>query len=156
MAPTTEEIETHIENERQQLRSNLEELESRVKSVFDWREQFRRNLALGLGLAVGTGFLLASITARPARGAVGRRIAEEAGGTRNRHLRQAWDTVQSTLVGVATATATDFLTAALRGRSHRGARHARDTTATDDAVQGEGDYRAARRYRRSAESAAAG
>jgi hypothetical protein len=152
MGHTTEEIETHIETERRQLRSNLEELENRVKSVFDWREQFRRNPTLGLGLALGTGFLIASMTARPARGTAADRITDRAAGARNRHLRQAWGTVQSTLVGIATATVTDFLAATLRGRGDRVARYGRDTPAADDAVQGEGDYRAAHRYRRSAEA----
>jgi hypothetical protein len=152
MGRTPEEIESHIENEREQLRSNLEELENKVKSLLDWRRQFRRNPALGLGLAAGAGFLIAGMTSRPARGNVAHRTTDGAGGTRNRHLRQVWGTVQSTLVGIATATATDFLTAALRARSDRVARYGRDTPATEDAVQGEGDYRAARRYRRSAEA----
>ena len=64
MGQTGDEIEGHIRTTREELRSNLQELEGRVKSAVDWRERFRRNPALGVGLAVGGGFLLAALTAR--------------------------------------------------------------------------------------------
>jgi|HubBroStandDraft_1064217.scaffolds.fasta_scaffold31611_6 hypothetical protein len=47
MGQTSDEIEIHISNTREDLRTNLDELEGRVKSAVDWRERFRRNPALG-------------------------------------------------------------------------------------------------------------
>lgn len=40
---TSDQIESHIRSTREDLRSHLVELEGRVKSLVDWREQFRRN-----------------------------------------------------------------------------------------------------------------
>jgi hypothetical protein len=59
MGKTPDQIETQIETKRGDLRSNLEELEDKVKSVTDWRQQFRSNPGLMLGLAFGGGMLLA-------------------------------------------------------------------------------------------------
>ena len=55
---TTDEIEAHLERKRAELRSKLEELEQRVKSVTDWRRQFRRNTAIFLLLAFGGDFVV--------------------------------------------------------------------------------------------------
>ena len=71
MGQTSDEIETHIRSTREDLRANLDELEGRVKSAVDWRERYRRNPALGLGLAIAGGFLLAGLATR--RAAAGRR-----------------------------------------------------------------------------------
>ena len=43
MGETTDQIAAHIERTREDLGSNLEELEARVKSAVDWRSQFRRH-----------------------------------------------------------------------------------------------------------------
>jgi hypothetical protein len=112
---TSDQIESHIRSTRENLRSNLEELEGRVKSALDWREQFRRNPALGMGLAAGAGFLLARLSARPRRRATGERSAP-ALLERPGHLHHVWNTVHSTLIGIAVARATDLLTELLHGR----------------------------------------
>jgi hypothetical protein len=60
MGQTASQIENDIDNKRKNLGSNLQELESRIKSATAWRHQFRnRPLAL-LGMAFGGGVLLAS------------------------------------------------------------------------------------------------
>lgn len=41
MGQTVHQIEDHIDNSREDLRSNLEELAQRAKSAVDWRERFR-------------------------------------------------------------------------------------------------------------------
>ena len=46
MDRASDRIEQHIDREREVLRSNLEELEDRVRSVVDWRRHFRSNPAL--------------------------------------------------------------------------------------------------------------
>jgi hypothetical protein len=124
MAQTTsDQIESHIRNKREDLRSNLEELEGRLKSVVDWREQFRRNPALGLGLAAGAGFLLATVTSRPRRRATGDRT-EPGLIERRSHLRHFLEGVQSTLTGIVAARVTDLLTERLLGRTNEPLREA--------------------------------
>jgi uncharacterized protein (UPF0216 family) len=41
MGQTTDQIENHIENKREDLKSYLQELETRVKSATDWRHYFQ-------------------------------------------------------------------------------------------------------------------
>ena len=67
MGEATSQIEAHIEQTRAELGSNLHELEQKVKSVTDWRQQFERNPMLMLGLALAGGFLLANILGRRRR-----------------------------------------------------------------------------------------
>lgn len=57
-----DQIMNHIESERNQLGRNLNELESRVKRTADWRAQFDRNPMLMMGLALGGGLLLGTMT----------------------------------------------------------------------------------------------
>lgn len=149
MGQTSDEIEGHIQSTREDLRANLDELEGRVKSAVDWRERYRRNPALGLGLALAGGFLLAGLTTR-APGRTGRRHhAATDDAPRRRHLQHVWDNVQSTLIGVAASRATDLLSEFLLGAV---ARRTEDADAAGgDELQDEGDYRAARRYRTAAE-----
>jgi hypothetical protein len=67
MDQTTNQIEAHIENTRENLGANLQELELKVKSATDWRHQFRRNPMAMLGAAFGGGVLLAFIGGRRRR-----------------------------------------------------------------------------------------
>lgn len=62
MGQTADEIESHIENKRADLSSNLQELEDRVRYATDWREQFQTRPGTFLGLAFGGGLLLAAMT----------------------------------------------------------------------------------------------
>jgi hypothetical protein len=114
----------------------------------DWREQFRRKPALGLGLAVGAGVLLAIVTTRPRRAASGDRPGRTTPARRG-HLHDFWHTAQSTLIAAAAARAADLLGNFLLGRSGLPLKDRYDEGGD---IQGEGDYRAARRYRHSAET----
>ena len=58
MGETTNQIESYIETKREDLGSNLAELENKVKSITDWREQFRSNPMTMVGVAFGGGILL--------------------------------------------------------------------------------------------------
>jgi hypothetical protein len=137
---TSAQIESHIRTTREELRSNLEQLERRVSSMVDWREQFRRNPALGVGLAVAAGFLLARLTARPQRRLAGERspsvLIERRG-----NLRRALGNVQDTMIEIAAARATDILTEFLLGRRDAPLRRA-DGEAGETRAKGNG--RAAR------------
>ena len=165
MGETTDQIETHIETKQDDLRSNLEELEDKVKSVTDWRHQFRNNPGLMLGLAFGGGMLLAGVMRRPRRPAQEHPRAEEhrvnAGAVMGREprrldgrrtqLRQIWEDIQGALIAAASSKITDTLAGAVPAfREHFGARgagaSARGGSASNGRVQGEGDYAAGRRY----------
>lgn len=61
MGQTADQIESHIESKRSDLTSNLQELEDRVRSATDWREQFHNRPGTFLGLAFGGGILLAAM-----------------------------------------------------------------------------------------------
>jgi len=62
-----DQIMSHIESQRDQLGRNLNELESRVKRTTDWRAQFDRNPMLMMGVALGGGLLLGTMTASSSR-----------------------------------------------------------------------------------------
>lgn len=154
MGERTEQIEREIEGEREELRSNLEELRSRVRSSVDWRQQFRHYPLLGLGVALGGGMLLAAMMRS------GRRRYPHAYGparvSRGRgQLLNAWETIQGALIGAAMSRVTEALVEWVPGfREHlrRGAEPVRPTAAGNgNGAQGEGNYRAARRYRAGAE-----
>jgi hypothetical protein len=158
MGKTPDQIETHIETKRGDLRSNLEELEDKVKSVTDWRQQFRSNPGLMLSLAFGGGMLLAGVlrrarprahlgvNAEPARARQAPRLDD-----RKAQIRHVWDEIQGALIGVATSRIANTLVDVVPGfRSHFGAGRpgmaARGGASNGHGVQGEGDYEAARRY----------
>jgi hypothetical protein len=62
MGETASQIENHIEETREDLGSNLHELEERVKRATDWRLQFKNNPSLFLAVAFGAGLLIARMT----------------------------------------------------------------------------------------------
>jgi hypothetical protein len=59
---TTEQIENHIANQREDLKSNLAELENKVKAVTDWRQHFHNHPAALVAAAFGAGIILAALT----------------------------------------------------------------------------------------------
>ena len=66
MDETVDQIEAHIDQTRQRLGSNLQELERRVDAATDWREQFRARPYMALGVAFAGGVAIATVL-RPAR-----------------------------------------------------------------------------------------
>jgi len=58
---TTDEIASDIYQKREDLKSNLEELETRVKSVTDWRSQFERHPGRMVVAALVGGALLSTL-----------------------------------------------------------------------------------------------
>jgi hypothetical protein len=67
MGKTTDEIATDIDRTREDLKSNLEELETRVKSVTDWRSQFDKHPGRLLVAALIGGAMLSSLVGKPFR-----------------------------------------------------------------------------------------
>ena len=61
MGETTEQIAADIAQRRDELKSNLEELETRVRDAADWRSQFRRHPGVMIAAAMAGGMLLSSL-----------------------------------------------------------------------------------------------
>jgi pimeloyl-ACP methyl ester carboxylesterase len=113
MDRATERIEQHIDRERELLRSNLAELEERVRSVVDWRQHYRSQPALWVGVAFGGGLLLALARRRdyPRGGEALVGYSDH----RRREISRAWSTIESALIGVAAARLKDALLRVLPG-----------------------------------------
>ena len=115
MDETVDQIEAHIDQTRQRLGSNLQELERRVDAATDWREQFRARPYMGLGLAFAGGAAIATFLRPRSPGSSGPR-RETAVGLRLRKdseaLEQAievWNQIKGALIGVATARVKDYI-----------------------------------------------
>jgi hypothetical protein len=57
----TDQIERRIAATREDLKSNLQELERRVKTAADWRHQFKQHTGSMIAVAFGGGILLSSL-----------------------------------------------------------------------------------------------
>lgn len=121
MDRATDRIEQQIDRERAVLRANLEHLEDRVRSLIDWRRQFRSNPALWIGCAFGGALLIALATARPVQGRPRVGLRREAGPPagypdhRRREISLAWRAIESALIGVAAGKLKDTLAQILPG-----------------------------------------
>jgi hypothetical protein len=123
MGETTRQIATHIEHTREDLGSNLQELEHKVRSVTDWRHQFQSNPMLMVGLAFGTGLCAATLAGGRDRlagmssnGSSTRPGVPPRGATREKQqLLDTWANIKGALVGVATSQVKSFLGASIPG-----------------------------------------
>ena len=61
MGETTDQIERQIEQKRNQLNQNFNELEQKVKAAMDWRRQFDERPGTMLAVAFGGGVLLSAM-----------------------------------------------------------------------------------------------
>ena len=61
MGETTSQIERHIQETRDDLGENLNELQQKVKTAMDWRAQFEQRPGASLALAFGGGVLLSAL-----------------------------------------------------------------------------------------------
>lgn len=109
MGQTVEQIEAYIEDRREELGSNLNELGRKVESVTDWRGHFQRRPMAWLGIAFGAGVLLAVSTGKGTR----RRMRSAAtlpaepirSSSDGRHdeAQELWRDIKGALLGVAAA-----------------------------------------------------
>lgn len=137
MGQTASQIENHIDVQREDLSSNLRELENKVKAVADWRHQFENRPLVFIGAAFGGGLLLAK--------AIG-----SSGGRSRRHYSygfpspspavaeahsiprtprapspsmdtamRAWENIKGALVGVAATRVKDYVEEVLPGFSQQ-------------------------------------
>ena len=110
MGQTTNQIEAHIENTRENLGSNLYELENKVKSTMDWKQHFQNNPTMMLGAAFGGGILLASMLGGNQRNHRRRNAFSDQAGIpephtgsdrQKYHALETWDNIKGALIGVA-------------------------------------------------------
>jgi len=111
MGQTTNQIESYIEDKREDLGANLEELETKVKDAADWKHHFRNRPMTMIGVAFGGGVLLATMM-----GSRGRRDAWQRGapaaitpGRVRGVALDTWDHVKGALIAVAASRAKDFI-----------------------------------------------
>jgi len=105
MGKTTDEIEDQIDETRQDLKSNLRELETRVKAATDWRGYFRKHSGVMIAAAFGGGILLSSMMGKRGASEPAQASATPADKPPSRAKQEAlrgWDTITSALVGAAT------------------------------------------------------
>jgi len=117
MGEKSNQIERQIAAERGQLGQNLNELQSRVEEATDWRFQFQKRPLLMMGVALGGGLLLASVTGRRSRSR--RSYPEHREDTAQEHRRgtelqknkalETFDTIKGAMIGVAANTFKDLL-----------------------------------------------
>jgi len=114
MGETTQQIEAQIEHSRENLGSNLHELEQKVKSITDWKHHFRTKPMTLLGAAFGGGILVATMLGgRKSRPHYSNNIASvepRAGTTYQKHKAlETWDNIKGALIGVAASRFKDFV-----------------------------------------------
>lgn len=114
MGETTNQIESYIEDKREDLGSNLQELEQKVKSATDWRQQFQKNPMTMVALAFGGGVLLASMTGGRTRhsrlGSSSESQTPRSGTEHQAHKAlETWDNIKGALIGVAASQFKDFV-----------------------------------------------
>ena len=115
MGERTDEIADQIESRREDLKSNLQELETRVKTATDWRHYFAEHTGTMVAAAFGGGVLLAAMVGgRPGRGS-------QVQADSSTEPRRAWDrgtkhevlenldSIKSALVGTAATRFKDIL-----------------------------------------------
>ena len=126
MGETKNQIENHIEDAREDLGANLQELERKVKSVTDWKHYYAKSPITMIGVAFGAGVLLAAMSGRRDRSR--RRVANSVSavsqdvvtGT-HRHKDkavEAWDNIKGALVGMAAARVKDYVGEIVPGFRH--------------------------------------
>jgi hypothetical protein len=123
MGENSSQIEREIRVERRQLGHNVEDLQSRVQEITDWRIQFQKRPMLMTGVALGGGMLLASVTRGRAKSRRHYTENRTEGGheyrrgtelQKNKAL-ETFDTIKGALIGVAANRCQDLLAQLIPG-----------------------------------------
>jgi hypothetical protein len=91
MGERADQIEEQIHRTREDLRYNLNELEEKVKSAFDWRMQFEEHPFTMLSIALGGGMLVAALIPRGGK----RNGSNRSAASMRRNMRNAADEAPS-------------------------------------------------------------
>jgi len=120
MGETTNQIENHIEDTREDLGSNLQELERKVKSATDWKYYYAKSPMTAIGVAFGAGVLLAAMGGgskhrrsskrRFASSRLGESHDFQSGGEHQKNKAlETWDNIKGALMGVASTRVRDVV-----------------------------------------------
>lgn len=115
MGQTTDQIESHIEAQREGLKANLRELEDKVKAATDWRQQFRKHPGIMVAAAFGAGALLSAMVRKTPRRDGFAPLAVSAPASR-RAVPEPWHSIKAILIGIAVTKIQSVLGAALSRR----------------------------------------
>lgn len=117
MGETTDQIETHIKSTRVDLASNLNELQDKVRSVTDWRQQFQKHPAVFMTAATVGGVLLSQLLRRSNRPAVTAGLLSDASIHRPAasQVQQNINEIKAALIGVAATQVKSFLSELIPG-----------------------------------------
>lgn len=132
MGETSDQIERHIQETRNDLGDNFSELKEKVKTAVDWRAQFEERPRTMMALAFGGGVLLSALlpslrssrrrssegrkNAPPDRAAAGHSIkSRTASDDKASQSLENWDALKGALVGVATSKLSGFIEDLLPG-----------------------------------------
>jgi hypothetical protein len=131
MGEKSDQIERHIQKQRDELADNFSELGNKVKSTVDWRTQFQQRPGTMIGLAVGGGLLLSALLKSSSRSKRKRSLNER--GAPNKEFSQpniksdfgsgpqkmktsdAWENIKGALVAVAATKFGTYLEQVLPG-----------------------------------------
>ena len=67
MNKTSDQIAADLRLKRQAFHASVEELQAKLKSVTDWRQQFEQHPVMMIAAAMGAGALLATVAGRAER-----------------------------------------------------------------------------------------
>jgi hypothetical protein len=111
MGQTVQQVEAHIGTTRQQLGSNLEELERKIDGMTDWRQHFQVRPFTVLGVAFAGGVVLAvSLRSRSARRRYSSSSEPHVGTAAQKyHALRTWDNIKGALIGVAATRFKDYV-----------------------------------------------
>jgi hypothetical protein len=118
MGQTTDQIENHIASRREDLQSNLQELETKVTSATDWRHHFRKHTGLAIAAAFGGGILLSTLLAKArVRASAASTTASGTARSQTSAIRRespdTWDGIKGALLGVTAAGIKEMLAVAV-------------------------------------------
>jgi hypothetical protein len=140
MGETTDQIAAHIEDTREDLGSNLRELEQKVKSVTDWKQHFQNSPMTMVGVAFGGGILLASMLggkhgSRHGASALAAGAEPHAGSDQQKYkAMETWDNIKGAIIGVAATRFKDFVAEVIPGFDEQYQRTAAKTDGRDPAA----------------------
>lgn len=116
MEQESERIEKHIEDTRENLGRSLNELESRVRSTFDWRQQFDKNPWLVLGVAFTGGAAVSALLSGSGDSHPSYRSEYSAASpSQPSRFAGTWHAVQAALMAAAAKKAERFLDEVIPG-----------------------------------------
>ena len=134
MGETSDQIERHIQQTRNDLSENFNELEEKVRTAVDWRAQFEERPGTMLGLAFGAGVLLSALLPSPrSRGRssephwdapANHGVQDFSSNSRTEtddnesKALETWTALKGALAGVAASKLSDFVEDMLPGFKH--------------------------------------